>query len=237
MQCGRPGFNPWVGKMPWRRKWQPTPVFLPGGSHGQRSLVGCSPWGHKKLDTTKRLHFPFLLWDRMAWSWCFECWVSSQVFHSYLSLSSRCCWGPFHFLALEWYHLCIWHYLYSLGNLDSILWVIQPGVLHAVLCIWGFLGGSVIRNLSAMQTSCNAVDMGSTPGLGRSPQKEMATHSSILAWRIPWAEEPGRLQSMGLQSRTQLSNFTSLRFTSALWTMSKPLTVWITTNCGKFFKR
>ena len=42
------GFNPWVGKMPWRRKWQPTPVFLLGESHGQRSLVGYSPWGHKE---------------------------------------------------------------------------------------------------------------------------------------------------------------------------------------------
>ena len=41
----RCGFNPWVGKIPWRRKWQPTPEFLPGKSHGQRSLVGSSPWG------------------------------------------------------------------------------------------------------------------------------------------------------------------------------------------------
>ena len=49
----RPGFNPWVRKIPWRRKWPPTPVFLPGKSHGQRSLVGYSPWGHKESDTTK----------------------------------------------------------------------------------------------------------------------------------------------------------------------------------------
>ena len=50
-QCKRRrrcGFAPWVGKIPWRRKWQPTPVFLPGESHAQRSLVGCSPWGQKK---------------------------------------------------------------------------------------------------------------------------------------------------------------------------------------------
>ena len=40
-------FNPWVRKIPWRRKWQPTPVFLPGECHGQRSLAGYSPWGHK----------------------------------------------------------------------------------------------------------------------------------------------------------------------------------------------
>ena len=51
----RQGFSPWVVKMSWRRKWQPTPVFLPGESHGQRSLMGCSPWGHKELDTTERL--------------------------------------------------------------------------------------------------------------------------------------------------------------------------------------
>ena len=40
---------------PWRRKWQPTPVFLPGESHGQRSLEGYSPWGHKELDMTEQL--------------------------------------------------------------------------------------------------------------------------------------------------------------------------------------
>ena len=42
-------FNPWVGKIPWRRAWQPPPVFLPGESHGQRSLEGFSPQGHKEL--------------------------------------------------------------------------------------------------------------------------------------------------------------------------------------------
>ena len=73
-----------------RRQWHPTPALLPGKSHGQRSLVGCSPWGCEESDTTERFHF--------------------------------------HFYTLE---------------------------------------------------------------------KEMATHSSILAWEIPWTEEPGRLQSMG----------------------------------------
>ena len=57
LQCGRPGFDPWVGKIPWRRKWQPTPVFLPGESHGWRSLVGYSPRGCKESDTTEQLHF------------------------------------------------------------------------------------------------------------------------------------------------------------------------------------
>ena len=48
--------HPWVGKIPWRRKWQLTPVLLSGKSHGQRSLVGYNPWGHKESDTTERLH-------------------------------------------------------------------------------------------------------------------------------------------------------------------------------------
>ena len=47
----RLGFNPWVEKIPWRRAWQPTPVFFRGESHGQRSLVGYSPWGRKELNT------------------------------------------------------------------------------------------------------------------------------------------------------------------------------------------
>ena len=55
------GFNPWVGKIPWRRKWQPTPVLLPGEFHGGRSLVGYSPRGRKELDMTEWLHFHFTL--------------------------------------------------------------------------------------------------------------------------------------------------------------------------------
>ena len=52
-RCKRPGFNPWVGKIPWRRAQQPTLVFLPGESHGQMSLVCYSPWGLKESDMTK----------------------------------------------------------------------------------------------------------------------------------------------------------------------------------------
>ena len=61
LQYRRPGFDPWVWKIPWRRKWQPTPVLLPGKFQGWRNLVGYSPWGCKELDTTERLHFPFSL--------------------------------------------------------------------------------------------------------------------------------------------------------------------------------
>ena len=51
--AGDLGSIPWVGKSPWRRVWQPTPIFFPGEFHGQRSLVGCSPWGHKESDATE----------------------------------------------------------------------------------------------------------------------------------------------------------------------------------------
>ena len=55
LQSRRPGFDPMVLKIPWRRKWQPTPVFLLGKFHGQRSLVGYNPWGHKESDTNEWL--------------------------------------------------------------------------------------------------------------------------------------------------------------------------------------
>ena len=48
-------FNPWVRKIPWIKEWQPIPVFLSGEFHGQRSLVGYCPWGHKESDMTERL--------------------------------------------------------------------------------------------------------------------------------------------------------------------------------------
>ena len=55
LQFRRPGFSPWVEKMPWRRKWYPTPLFLPGESHGQRHLAGYTPWDCKQSDTTEQL--------------------------------------------------------------------------------------------------------------------------------------------------------------------------------------
>ena len=70
-RCRRHSFDPWVRKIPLRRKWQPTPVFLPGKSHGQRSLVGYSLWGFKELDIVGLLglagspnfRFPLKWWD------------------------------------------------------------------------------------------------------------------------------------------------------------------------------
>ena len=62
MQCRRPGFDPWVGKIPWRREGPPTPVFWPGEFHGLYS-----PWGHKELDTAEELSLsPLLSYVRFA---------------------------------------------------------------------------------------------------------------------------------------------------------------------------
>ena len=55
-RCKRCGFHPWVRRMPWRKKRRPTLEFLPGKSHGQRSLVGYSPWGCKESDMTEYRH-------------------------------------------------------------------------------------------------------------------------------------------------------------------------------------
>jgi len=71
-QCRRCGFDPWFNKIPWRRKWQPTSVFLPGKFHGWRSLVSYSPWGQRELDITERLSnnilnpFPFDIEDKVT---------------------------------------------------------------------------------------------------------------------------------------------------------------------------
>ena len=60
------GFDSRIGKIPWSRKWQPSPVFLPVKSHGQRNLVGCSPWGLKESDMTSDrtgMHAKFIWWS------------------------------------------------------------------------------------------------------------------------------------------------------------------------------
>ena len=65
-QCKTCGFDPWVEKILWKRKWQPTPVFLQGESHGQRSLVGYSPRGHKESDMTEVSSHTYALYTHLA---------------------------------------------------------------------------------------------------------------------------------------------------------------------------
>ena len=77
-------------------------------------------------------------------------------------------------------------------------------VVHSISVlreIWVFPCGSVGK-----KSACNAADMGWIPGLGRSPGGGHGNHSSILAWRTPWTEEPGGLQSMGVQTQHDLAD-------------------------------
>ena len=107
----------------WRRKWQPTPVSLPGKSHGQRSLMGYSPWSCRESNTHTHTHT----------------------------------------------HICI----------------------HTT----GFLGASAVKNPPAMQKMwVQSLDQDDPL------EKEMPTHSSIFAWKIPWTVKPAGLWSMGLQN-------------------------------------
>ena len=71
-QCTERGFDPWAGKIRRRRKWQPTPAFLPGKSHGQRNLVGRSPQGSKEWDSTEQavLQWPCVLRGECCWGRC-----------------------------------------------------------------------------------------------------------------------------------------------------------------------
>ena len=88
----RCGLNPWIGKIPWRSKWQPTPVFLPGEFYGQRRLAGYSSWGHKESDTTERLTLSLTssVLGNLGWSQASFYTVVSQISEDTTSSLSRC---------------------------------------------------------------------------------------------------------------------------------------------------
>ena len=123
-----------------RRQWHPTPVLLPGNSHGWRSLVGCSPWGRKEFHTTERLDFHF----------------------------SHSCTGQ------------------GNGNPLQCSWLENPRDRGA----WW----AAVHGVAKSHTRLS--DLTFTFHI-HALEKEMATHSSILAWRIPGTGEPGGLPSLG----------------------------------------
>ena len=84
LQCRRPGFALWVGKIPWRWEWQPTLVFLPGEFYGQRSLARYCPWGCKELDMTEQLTLARLI------HYSFLNPSETITFENYFSASVRC---------------------------------------------------------------------------------------------------------------------------------------------------
>ena len=132
---------------PLKKKWQPTPVFLPEKSHGQRRLTGQSPWGHKELDMTE---------------------VTKHKYKPLLKIKN-----------IRKLFTCIFF---------SIIYILE------IYISMGFPGSSVVKD-----TSANARDVSSIPGSEDALEEEIATHSSILAWKISWTEKPGGLQSMRSQ--------------------------------------
>ena len=106
-QCRRCEFDPWVGKVPWRRNGHPTPVFSPGESHGQRRPAGYSSWGHKESDTTEHMHSMEGIPMRGS-VWCQGKRVGSDV-HSGLSfrtlaliLSDSLIFLSYSFFSVKW---------------------------------------------------------------------------------------------------------------------------------------
>ena len=108
----RRGFDPWVRKIPWRRKWQPTPVFLPGKSHGQRGLVGYSAWGGEESDMAEQLnnnksmvHLPPFLERQLPGDRDMHRLCSLMYPNAYATegVCERC---PKDFLATELWELC-----------------------------------------------------------------------------------------------------------------------------------
>ena len=148
--AGDVGLIPWVRKIPWRRKWEPTPVLLPEKFREWRSLVGYSPWGCKELDTTERLHFYFL--------------SSHEGIITCLHMRNGEGNGtPLQYSCLE--------------NLmdGGAWWAAVHGVAKSPTQLSDF----------TFTFHFNALE------------KEMATHSSVLAWKIPGTGEPGGLPSLG----------------------------------------
>ena len=179
----RCGFTPWVGKIPWRRKWQPTPIFLPGKFHGQKCLAGYSPWGGRRVGqdlVTKQsilLLLPVLLVpNSMSWSFsfCVFCFIV-------LGLMLR-------FFSSFWVNICIWYkirvLLHSRVGVSSF-----PNIIcwKIVLSHWKTLtllskiiwpGTSLVAQWLRLHTP-NTGDWGSTPGQGT------RSHIPQLKVRVP----------------------------------------------------
>ena len=98
-------FNPWVRKIPWRREWQPTPVFLPGEPHRQKSLAGCSPWGCR-VRPTEQLTHAGILKIYVEWLNIHSCfiYINGLVLLNFLSLNVSL-YGYCLILLVTWYFI------------------------------------------------------------------------------------------------------------------------------------
>ena len=224
--------------MPWRRRWPPIPVFLPGEFHGQWGLVGYSPWGHEELYMPEWLSLTHVLIINLWFSILFcglqlvvRCWCLNVSFCQWEFLIAGFCTflKCSHYFFFFWYIHVFWH---NKIFQDHILLSFPPSALELAI----FPGSSRMIDLSALcywyvtvyrsvcityiyiyerasqvaQTVKSVCLQCRRPGFDPL-EKEMATHSSTLAWKIPWIEEPGMLHSMGVaKSQTRLSVYRSV---------------------------
>ena len=168
----RPGFDPWVGKIPWRRAWQPTPVFLPGESCGQKSLAGCRPWAHKSQTWLSDFHFTSL---HLPWSgsghsdslrWCLgECSQSVPVTPLWISVISCKTSAIYTVVHQTWFNGIAWicaELSYNLISTSLCLLEILPSCLSwslrhswlTALCLGNFRVCSPRWLLSIMAGNC-----------------------------------------------------------------------------------
>ena len=255
-QCGRPRSYPWVRKIPQRREWQPTSLFLPRKFHGQRNLMGCSPWGHKESDMTKQLtqtHTVSVVAETMCVRYVKQGrrvrgkesselkteWEKAMAPHS-STLAWKIPWmeepGRLQSVgSLRVRHDQRLHFHFSLSCIEGngnpfqcsclenprdrgAWWAAIYGVTQSRTRLKrlssssskGRMGGkfSLQRKLYCTLSSpfttkaltspaSRNTDCGLLPALSEGSEKTMATHSSVLAWRIPGTGEPGGLPSMG----------------------------------------
>ena len=120
----RSGLHPWVGKIPWRRKCQPTPVCLPGKSHGQGSLADYSPQGHKESDTTEQLNTPPKA--------CISLSYTGTLYHpGSLSYHPFCSSPVFHF-----YGLIFWWKLIVPSSVNVPAYLLSPSFQQGFWSLW-----------------------------------------------------------------------------------------------------
>ena len=197
----------------WRRQWHPTPVLLPGKSHGQRSLVGCRPWGREESDTTERLPFIFpfhALEKEMATHSSVLAWrIPGTGEPGGPSMGSHRVGHDWSDLAAMINYMCIPGFHGSSAGKESACNAGDPGLIpgsgrfpgEEICCSlqysWASLVAQMVKNLPAMWETW-------VWSLGWE-EEGMATQSSILAWRIPMGRGAWRVAVHGVSKTEVLS--------------------------------
>ena len=182
----RPRIHPWVGKFPWGKARLPTPVFLSGESHGQRSLVGCSPWGDKVSDMTEQLTLSCFLkmlqwgeeevviyWNKGENKRQSVLGIQRKSLQSRRQAKGITTMVRRHHWRRQW----------------QATPVPLPGKSHG--------RRSLVSCSPQGRKESDTTEWLQLHFHFHTLEKEMATHSSVLAWRIPGTGKPGGLHSVG----------------------------------------